>query len=91
MIILFLGISSSVAVSAPSNLPQSGVTRVSVYEGGNDMGPEPYGIPLIAQQPQQNLGEDGGCGRGEGAEGVSKEGVDGTNGQNTSCRCTSVI
>ena len=57
---LFLGISSSVAVSAPSNLPQSGVTRVSVYEGGNDVGPEPYGIPLIAQQPQQNIGEDGG-------------------------------
>lgn len=55
-----LFVSSSVAVSAPSNLPQSGVTRVSVYEGGNDVGPELFEIPLIAQQPQQNLGEDGG-------------------------------
>ena len=60
MIILFLDISSSVTFSAPSNLPQSGVTRVSVYEGGNDVGPDPYGISLIAQQPQQNLGEDSG-------------------------------
>ena len=64
-----LFISSSVAVSASSNLPKSGVTRVSVYEGGNDMGPDPFTIPLIAQQPQQNLGEDGDW--GEGGESVA--------------------
>ena len=83
-----LFISSSVALSASSNLPQSGVTRVSVYEGGNDMGPEPFAVPLIAQQPQQNLGKDGGW--GEGGESVSREGVVWAQGQNTSCRCTCV-
>ena len=46
---------------ASSSRPQSGVTRVSVYQGGDDVGFDAFGVPLIVQQgqPQQQYpGED---------------------------------